>query len=228
MADITSVIPFWVEAVTIGAGAIAGSIRGLREELAISGVAALAVAVGLGGGLIRDTLLQSGVPRALVDWRYLPVVVVGMVIALALRGLIVRFEWLVFGADSLAIGLYTVIGADKALRHGVPPTGAVLVGVLAGTGGAMIADFIVGIPPAIFRPGPLMGIAAGMGATLFVVAERLTGQVAVWFVVGVVFITVTRVISSVTGNGVGPAGRVERVISHRVRSRIQDRQDRPE
>ncbi|MFV0525898.1 MAG: trimeric intracellular cation channel family protein [Acidimicrobiales bacterium] len=215
--DLTTAIPFWVETVAIGAGAVAGSLRAVRERLAISGVVALAVAVGLGGGIIRDTLLQAGVPVALREWWFLPIVLIAAAGAIVLRPLIDRLWWPVFATDSLSIGLYTVLGAAKALRYDVPPVGAILVGVLAGTGGSMLADLFVGVPPVLFRPGPLLGVSAAVGASTFVAGATLTGHRNAWFVVGVTLATVARIVSVATGRGVGPADRYEDVMRQVLR-----------
>ena len=200
-------LPFWLESVAISAGAVAGSLRGVRERLAISGVLALAVALGLGGGIIRDTLLQAGTPVALVDSRLLPVAVAASVPALVLAPVVNRIEWLVFATDTLAIGIYSVVGADKAQLVGVPPAGAILIGVLAGTGGSVLADMIVGVPPALFRPGHLLGISSALGTAVYVVATSSGSSRWVFFIVGVVLVTATRIVSVAAGWRVGAAGR---------------------
>ena len=204
-AQTTLSIPFWLEALAIVAGALAGSLRGIREELALSGVVALAIALGLGGGLIRDTLLQTGTPVAIADSRFLPIVLAVSGITLLLLPLLSRVEWAVFATDSLAIGIYSVIGADKALLHGVPPVGALLVGVLAGTGGSILADLIVGVPPLLFRPGLLLGVASTAGTVVFIAGTELADLRIPSFIAAVVLITAARVASAATGWGVGPA-----------------------
>jgi cobalamin biosynthesis protein CobD/CbiB len=75
--------------------------------------------------------------------------------------------------------------------------------VLAGTGGGVLADLIVGVPPVLFRPGLLLGVASALGTSIYVVGTEVTDQRALWFVVGVVAITSLRVVSIATGWGVG-------------------------
>lgn len=53
------------------ANALLGGVIARREKLDPVGFAGLAVASGLGGGIIRDTLLQRGTPVALTDYAYL-------------------------------------------------------------------------------------------------------------------------------------------------------------
>ncbi len=196
-------IPLWVEAAAIVAGSIAGTLRGIRDKLAFPGVVALVVALGLGGGIIRDTLLQSGTPVAFTSSWFLPIALVPILPVLLLTRLVSRLEWMLFAVDALSIGLYSVLGADKALQYGVPPVGSLLIGVLAGTGGGVLADLIVGVPPVLFRPGLLLGVASALGTTVYIVGAEVTHQRALWFIVGVVIITSLRIVSIATGWGVG-------------------------
>ncbi|MGB0113947.1 MAG: TRIC cation channel family protein [Ilumatobacteraceae bacterium] len=198
-------IPFWVEATAIVAGAAAGSLRAVREHLAISGVVALAVALGLGGGVIRDTLIQSGTPVAFTDSWFLPIALLTSVPVLLFAHLLSRLERVVFSVDALAIGLYSVIGADKALQYNIPPVGAALIGVLAGTGGSLLADLAVGVPPVLFRPGLLLGVASAFGTSLYVAGVWFTDARAAFFLLGVFVVTTLRMISIFTGWGVGSA-----------------------
>ncbi len=222
-------IPVWVEGMAIAAGSIAGTLRGIRDRLAIPGVVALAVALGLGGGLIRDTLLQSGTPVAFTSSWFLPLALAPIIPVLLLAPLITRLERMVFGVDALGIALYSIIGADRALQFGVPPVGSVLIGVLAGTGGSVLGDLIVGVPPALFRPGLLFGVASAIGTTMYVVGFELTGQRPLWFIAAVVLITSLRLVALATGWGVGSvhelAERSEAMIDRLPRwSELQRRQ----
>lgn len=61
-------------------GAVA---RAMRFDLV--GFSVLAVVSGLGGGIIRDTLLQAGPPVALTDYRYLTAALLGALVAFAVR-----------------------------------------------------------------------------------------------------------------------------------------------
>ncbi|MGV0049964.1 trimeric intracellular cation channel family protein [Mycobacterium colombiense] len=65
--------------------ALLGGVVARREELDAVGFAALAVLSGLGGGIIRDTLLQRGTPVALTDFAYLLTALAGAAIAFVFR-----------------------------------------------------------------------------------------------------------------------------------------------
>ena len=53
--------------------AISGALVAVRKELDVFGVLVLAGTTGLGGGFLRDVLIDATPPAALEDWRYLMV-----------------------------------------------------------------------------------------------------------------------------------------------------------
>lgn len=61
--------------------AILGGIAARSARLDLVGFVVLATLSGLGGGIIRDTLLQRGTPLALTDPRYLVLALVGAAVA---------------------------------------------------------------------------------------------------------------------------------------------------
>lgn len=176
-------VPLWVECVAVGAGALFGAFSAINERMAITGVLALAAVTGVGGGIIRDTLLQTGPPVALAEPIFLPVTLAAAVIAVVaarILGVAARHDDPLHSAilvfDAAAVGVYAVVGIDKGLQVGLPIVGSILVGVLSGTGGSVIHDLLVGRPPALLRPGILLGVAASLGCAAYAAALAAGGD----------------------------------------------------
>ncbi len=170
-------VPLWVECIAVGAGALFGAFSAINERMAITGLLALAAVTGVGGGIIRDTLLQTGPPVALAEPIFLPVTLTAALVALvAAKGLGVvtgedgRLVSAILVFDAVAVGIYAIIGVDTGLQVGLPVVGSVLVGVLSGTGGSVVHDLLVGRPPALLRPGILLGVAASLGCAVYAAA----------------------------------------------------------
>lgn len=99
--------------------AVLGGVIARRERLDPIGFATLAILSGLGGGLIRDTLLQHGPPIALTDYRYLVTALAGAVIAYVVR---IEGRWwnrLWPVVDALALGAWAAAGAQRTLSFGL-------------------------------------------------------------------------------------------------------------
>jgi len=69
----------------VGANAVLGGVKAREHRFDIVGFATLAITSGLGGGIIRDTLLQHGPPLALTDRLYLITAVASALVAYLLR-----------------------------------------------------------------------------------------------------------------------------------------------
>ena len=142
------------------------------------GFAVLATASGLGGGVIRDTLLQRGTPIALTDYAYMVTALAAALVAFAVRfeGRLwdVLFPWV----DALALGTWAAVGAQKTLEVGLGWLPALLLGTVTAVGGGAVRDMAVGRVPAIFGGNTLYATCALLaGATL--VAIWYTGHAAI-------------------------------------------------
>ena len=65
--------------------AMVGAVIARNARLDPLGLGVLAIMSGLGGGLIRDTILQAGPPLAIVDWRYFTTAIAGAFIVTLVR-----------------------------------------------------------------------------------------------------------------------------------------------
>lgn len=165
--------PLWIELSAIVAGALSGAVFAARRGLDLIGVLAIALVVGLGGGMIRDILLAS-VPAALTDPAYLAAVVGAAVVGAFFASAVRLLRWPMIGIDSLSLGLFAVIGTQKALSSGLPPASAVMLGVITGIGGSLLRDLFTGVtPPGAFQRGSPYASVAALAAVVYVVLVRV-------------------------------------------------------
>ncbi len=163
--------------------AISGALVAVRKELDVFGVLVLAGATGLGGGLLRDVLIDATPPAALEDWRYLMVPVAAGLLTFFFHPVVGRVERPVTVFDAFGLALFCVTGALKALEYGLGPLPAALMGMVTGIGGGMLRDLLTGRVPVVFR-GELYATPALAGAALAVTGEELGLPVVVSALVG--------------------------------------------
>lgn len=152
--------------------AVLGGALARRARLDPVGLGTLAILSGLGGGLIRDTLLQRGTPVALTDYAYITTALVGALIAFALQvegRMWTRTYRLV---DALALGCWAAAGAQKTLDAGLGWLPALLLGTITAVGGGTVRDLVLGRRPGIFS-GPLYATCALLASGVMVVLYRL-------------------------------------------------------
>jgi uncharacterized membrane protein YeiH len=164
-----------VDLLGVAAGAAGAALLARsRKDLDIAGLAALAFCGGLGGGLLRDILLQAGTPVALTDPLYLPVVVVvAGAVAVSAAGPRRPLMRAIRVLDALAIGFFAVVASLRAHDVGVTVPAQLLIGVIGGSGGVVLRDVLTATTPAIFRRGELNAIAALVAAGVVLAALAL-------------------------------------------------------
>jgi uncharacterized membrane protein YeiH len=163
--------------------AISGALVAVRKDLDVFGVLVLAGATGLGGGFLRDVLIDATPPAALTDWRYLMVPVVAGLVTFRFHPAVGRMERGVNIFDAFGLALFCVTGALKALEYGLGPLPAALMGLLTAIGGGIIRDLLTGRVPVVFR-GEIYATAALVGAAIAVVGDELGWPVLIGALLG--------------------------------------------
>lgn len=165
------------------ANGLLGGAVARRFRLDPVGFVVLALISALGGGAIRDVLLNLR-PVALTDLSYLTVALIAAVVAflVPLEGRSWR-RWFPL-VDAVALGTWAVVGTEKALLHGVHWLPAVLLGVLTACGGGAVRDMMLGRVPVILQRSELYASAAFAGG-LVVVLLREVGPAPVASLAGV-------------------------------------------
>ena len=98
-------LPIYIDLSATFLYALSGALIAIRRQYDFVGVFVLALVTGLGGALIRDGIfIQSGPPAAMLDARYLGMIVVGCVVAAFFRQRIVRLVKVYVWADALGLG----------------------------------------------------------------------------------------------------------------------------
>jgi uncharacterized membrane protein YeiH len=176
-SGITTTVPMQAAVITLPpaleltaafTGGLSSALAGVKSKFDVFGVATIAVAGGLGGGIIRDVLLQRHGIYALSNPSVLIAVFAAAVVAMFFSGAADKLQTPRFLIDALSLGLFAVAGADKALLAGLTAVPAIMLGTITSVGGGMLRDVLRNKTPEVLQPGTLYGIAAVAGAGLYV------------------------------------------------------------
>ena len=172
MAEVSTVIPGLLRALDllgVLANALLGGVVARQHRFDPVGFGALSLFSGLGGGLIRDTLLQRGTPVALTDSAYLATVLGGAAVAFVIP-IDGRIWQRVFPlADALGLGCWAAAGAQKTLLFGLHWLPAVLLGAVTAVGGGAVRDIVLRRVPTIFGGNTLYATCALVASGLLVI-----------------------------------------------------------
>ena len=178
--------------------AVTGALVAVRKNLDIFAALVLAGVTGLGGGFIRDVLIDATPPAALTDWRYLLAPVAAGLLTFAFHPAIGRLERLVTVFDAVGLALFCVTGALKAVEYGLGPVPAALMGMVTAIGGGMMRDVLAGHVPVVFE-GNLYATPALSGAVVAVLLDRTDLPVMVVAAAGFSTCLVWRLMALVRG-----------------------------
>lgn len=182
-----SLITTVLDLLGVGANAILGGAIARSKDMDLVGFIALGLISGLGGGIIRDVLLQHGPPAALVNPAYIPIAVGGALVAFVIR---LEHKWwdrAYFVLDAAGMTVWAIAGAQKALAAGLGPVPAVLLGTLTAVGGGVVRDIILQRTPAVFSKSPLYATVAATVAAIAVLFQDVLGaHIAVGTVIAMI------------------------------------------
>lgn len=193
-------IPLWADLTAVGLGGIQGALfasgfRGQRR-LDLLGVAIIGIVMGMGGGIIRDLLLNQPLSTLQSNW-YLLTATLAALVGMLLAGPLRRLNGLIVGLDAVVIGLFGAFGTSKALALGLPLVPAVFVGVCSAVGGGILRDVFMGLPVAIMHVGSLYAVAAGVGCLVLAVSNAVGVPLVIAAIAGVVVTAIIRVLAVV-------------------------------
>lgn len=162
----TAEVMYWL---TMFASVLAGAAAVLdarRKEYDLFGVMIIAFCAALGGGTLRDTLLDRPV-FWVVDSSYLLVTWAGALATFFLaRRVHLSGHWFVI-PDAAALGLYTIAGTQAALAFGADWLIASFMGVITGVAGGILRDILLNQDPLVFQ-GQWYATAAWTGSLLYI------------------------------------------------------------
>ncbi|MDP1631114.1 MAG: trimeric intracellular cation channel family protein [Caulobacter sp.] len=147
-----------------------GALAAARRKDDIVTFTFFAAITGVGGGTLRDLLIDA--PVFWVDRPGYLVVCLAVALAVWLLGLRSGRMTLLLWLDAVGMAAYAVVGAAKALSLGVHPISAVVMGVLTATFGGVIRDVLAGEPSVLLRREIYVS-AALLGAAAFVALASL-------------------------------------------------------
>jgi uncharacterized membrane protein YeiH len=162
-----------LDLVGVAVFAISGALAAGRRRLDLIGVLVLAAVTAVGGGTVRDLLLDRHPIFWLADARYLVVIIVAA-LATVLYVRWARVPWITLDvADALGLALFSIVGTQVAERAGLPALSCVLLGTVTGAAGGAIRDVLTARVPLVLQQGSLYAAAAIAGTSLYLVLARL-------------------------------------------------------
>ncbi|MCI2419900.1 trimeric intracellular cation channel family protein [Saccharopolyspora sp. K220] len=156
-----------LDLIGIFAFALSGALLAVRKRFDAVGIAVLAEATALGGGLFRDLVIGAVPPVAFTNIAYFITPLIAAAVVFFWHPRLARIRRFVLVFDAVGLGVFCVAGSIKALNFGMHPLPAVALGAATAIGGGAIRDLLAGEIPALLHPkSEIYAVPALLGSAL--------------------------------------------------------------
>ncbi|HSG96795.1 MAG TPA: trimeric intracellular cation channel family protein [Woeseiaceae bacterium] len=177
---------YTLELLGTAAFAVSGALAASRKRMDIFGFCVLALLPAVGGGTIRDVIIDRVPVFWVSDNRYVAVAIIAaLVVFFAPHRKPGRRRKLLVWADALGLALFAALGTEISLQHDTGPLVAVMLGVTTAVTGGMIRDVICNEIPLILSR-EIYATAAFAASLAYVLADRLGLADSISLTVGVI------------------------------------------
>ncbi len=199
---------------------LSGGMAAVRARFDLFGALALAVVVGVTGGIVRDLLIGIP-PAAFRESGYLAAAGAAGLVTILAHPELDRLQRPIDVLDAGGLSLFCVTGSAAALVHGIGPAEAAILGAITGIGGGMLRDILVGMVPAVLRAG-LYAVPALVGAAIVVAAYEAGARSPLFPIVGALVCFSIRMVGLRFGVGLPLSSDVAITSVRRSRRRRDD------
>lgn len=147
----------------------------------------------IGGGSVRDILLDSHPLVWIDDMNFVLAILFGVITSLAFFNVVVKLRRTMLLFDMAGIALFTIVGVEKSLSLGVRPDVAATMGVFTAVMGGVIRDTLTNKTPIIFSK-EVYATACLAGAILYLVLEQYDVSRTVNFLFSSALIVMIRIL----------------------------------
>lgn len=186
----------WVnllDAVGTMAFAASGALIGVRKQMDLFGVVVLGLVTAIGGGIIRDIVLDSLPPYVFLHNLDIIIAIATSVIVFITPKSIEK-KRMFFYFDAAGLGVFSAIGVSKAIDYHMSFIGAIILGTITAVAGGMIRDVLSAEIPLVLRK-EIYASACIAGTSLFYILYCLKLQTSINLFVCTMFVFVLRVVA---------------------------------
>lgn len=170
-----------VEIIGTVAFAVSGALIAIEKDLDYYGIGFFAIITAVGGGIIRDILINQRLPVALENPVYVIISLVSALVVVIAYKRIVKYANVIQFFDAIGLAAFTAIGAEVAIKNHLElPFVIITLALLTGTGGGVLRDVFAKEIPFVFRK-EVYAVASIAGAITFIIIyEFFTDTIALY------------------------------------------------
>jgi uncharacterized membrane protein YeiH len=178
-------------------GTFAFAVSGIRlafgKQIDWFGAYIIGLATAIGGGTVRDLLLDVK-PFWMLDGKYFIITGVALLATLVLKERVFRWKNTLFLFDAIGLGLFTIIGITKSIDAGLPFWVCIVMGTITGSAGGVFRDVLLNEVPLLLRKD-IYALACVAGGIVYFACIRFGLSVSITEVTAAIVIIAVRIIA---------------------------------
>lgn len=188
MSPSPDVVLYVLDLVGTAVFAVSGALAAGRRHMDLFGALVIAAVTAVGGGTVRDLVLDRHPVFWIQDLRYLAVIAGAGGVTFAYTAVFRPPRQLLNIADAFGLAVFCVVGARVTLDTGAPAVVVVIMSAVTATVGGMVRDVLCDETPLILRKeiyatAALVGGVLYLGLRAFALPEAAGATIAITTVV---------------------------------------------
>lgn len=131
--------------------AISGALVASDQKLDLFGVIIIAFVTAVGGGMLRDVLINAHPINWIGDLNYLYTIFIAVIVTFLFKSKILPLSKTMFLFDTIGISVFTLLGLQKGLTYNLHPLIALIMGMISAVFGGVLRDVLTNKIPLIFE-----------------------------------------------------------------------------
>ncbi len=169
--------------------AISGALVASKKKFDLFGVIIIAFVTAVGGGMIRDILINAHPINWIADLNYIWTILIAVVFTFLFKSKIAPLSKTMFLFDTIGLGVFTLLGVQKGLLFNLHPFVAIVMGMVSAVMGGVTRDILTNRIPLIFKK-EIYAMASLAGGVMFLTTNyfKLTNNIQFLATITVVII----------------------------------------
>ena len=174
--------------------AISGALVALDKKLDIFGVIIIAFVTAVGGGMLRDVLIDAHPINWIGDLNYLYIIFSAVIFTFLFKSKIAYLSKTLFLFDTIGIGVFTLLGLQKGLSYDLHPLVAVIMGMISAVFGGVLRDVLTNRVPLIFEK-EIYASACLAGGVMYLTLNYFSVEENINFIISASVVVIIRVVA---------------------------------
>jgi uncharacterized membrane protein YeiH len=174
--------------------AISGALVASDKNFDLFGVLIIAFVTAVGGGMLRDVLINAHPINWIGDLNYLWTIFAAVITTFLFKSKILPLSKTLFLFDSIGLGVFTLLGLQKGLTYNLHPIVALIMGMISAVFGGVLRDILTNKVPLIFEK-EIYASACLMGGISYLILDKLHLNNSINFIISASIIFVIRLVA---------------------------------